>query len=64
LRATSIVKILTHEGVDPKKLSPCGRGENAPVAEGKSVEARQKNRRTEIILTPKLDELFKILETN
>ena len=64
LRATSIVKILTHEGVDPKKLSPCGRGENSPVAEGKTVEARQKNRRTEIILTQKLDELFKILETN
>lgn len=64
LRATSIVKILTSEGVDPKKLSPCGRGEYSPVAEAKNAEARQKNRRTEIILTPKLDELFKILESN
>jgi chemotaxis protein MotB len=64
LRATSIVKIITNEGVDPKKLSPCGRGEYSPVAEAKTAEARQKNRRTEIILTPKLDELFKILETN
>jgi chemotaxis protein MotB len=64
LRATSIVRILTGEGVDPKKLSPCGRGEYSPIAEAKNAEARQKNRRTEIILTPKLDELFKILETN
>ena len=64
LRATSIVKILTNEGVDPKKLSPCGRGENSPISEAKTAESRQKNRRTEIILTPKLDELFKILETN
>jgi chemotaxis protein MotB len=35
-----------------------------PVDSRKTSEARQKNRRTEIILTPKLDELFKILETN
>jgi len=62
LRATEIVRILTHSGVNPKSLIPSGRGEYSPVAEGKSAEARQKNRRTEIILTPKLDELFQILE--
>jgi chemotaxis protein MotB len=62
LRATEIVRILTHSGVSPKSLIPSGRGEFSPVAEGKSPEARQKNRRTEIILTPKLDELFQILE--
>jgi len=64
LRATSIVKLLVNEGVDPKKVTPGGHSEYVPVAEGKTAEARAKNRRTEIILTPKLDELFKILENN
>ncbi|TAH25116.1 MAG: cell envelope biogenesis protein OmpA [Cytophagales bacterium] len=62
LRATSITRILLSAGLSPKRISPSGRGEFMPVAEGKSAEARQKNRRTEIILTPKLDDLFKILE--
>ena len=64
LRATSIVNILTAEGVTPTKLIAAGRGEFMPVAVGKTPEIRQKNRRTEIILTPKLDELFQILEAN
>jgi len=63
LRATEIVRILLSSGVNPNKLVPSGRGEYSPVAEGKTPEARQKNRRTEIILTPKLDELFQILDT-
>jgi chemotaxis protein MotB len=62
LRATSVTKILTEEGVNPMKVIPSGRSEFSPLAEGNSPEARQKNRRTEIILTPKLDELFKILD--
>jgi len=62
LRATSIVRILLEGGVQPVKLTPSGKSEFVPLAEGKTAEARQKNRRTEIILTPKLDELFKILE--
>jgi len=62
LRATEIVRILLSAGVNPTKLVPSGRGEYVPVAEGKTPEARQKNRRTEIILTPKLDELFQILD--
>jgi chemotaxis protein MotB len=64
LRATEIVRILTGSGVDPTKVVPAGRGQTTPVAEGNTAEARQKNRRTEIILTPKLDELFKILDNN
>jgi chemotaxis protein MotB len=64
LRATEIVRILTNGGVDPTKVVPAGRGQTTPVAEGNTAEARQKNRRTEIILTPKLDELFKILDNN
>lgn len=62
LRATSIVRILTDAGVDPTLLIPSGRGENVPLVAGKTKKARQQNRRTEIILTPKLDELFKILD--
>ena len=65
LRATSVVRILTKEGgVDPKQLIASGRGEHSPIAEGDSKEARAKNRRTEIIITPKLDELFNILDNN
>jgi len=64
LRATSIVRILTGEGVQPGKLTPSGHGEFSPVDPAKTVAARTKNRRTEIIITPKLDEIFKILETN
>lgn len=62
LRATAITRILINGGLSPKRVSPSGRGEYMPLAEGKSADARQKNRRTEIILTPKLDDLFKILE--
>lgn len=62
LRATAITRILVSGGLSPKRVSPSGRGEYIPLAEGKSADARQKNRRTEIILTPKLDDLFKILE--
>ncbi|MBC7922019.1 MAG: OmpA family protein [Ferruginibacter sp.] len=61
LRATSIVNILQAAGAPPVKLTAAGRGEHLPVDPAKTAEARQKNRRTEIILTPKLDELFKVL---
>lgn len=65
LRATSIVKIITSSSsVDPKRLTAAGRGEYFPIDPSKTAEARKKNRRTEIILTPKLDEIFKALETN
>lgn len=65
MRATAIVKIITkNSAVDPRRLTAAGRGEYFPIDPAKSVEARKKNRRTEIILTPKLDELFKVLETN
>lgn len=64
LRATSITRILTSGGVSPMNITPSGRSEYSPVAEGKTAEARKQNRRTEIILTPKLDELFKVLEAN
>jgi chemotaxis protein MotB len=63
LRATSIVRILIGASkVDPKIFTVAGRGEYYPVDTENSAEARKKNRRTEIILTPDLDELFKILK--
>ena len=64
-RATSIVRILLDKtSIDPKRLSAAGRGEFVPIDPANTKEARQKNRRTEIILSPKLDELFQILESN
>ena len=65
MRATSIVKIIIkNSSINPRRLTAAGIGEYSPVDADKTAEARKKNRRTEIILTPKLDELFKVLETN
>ena len=62
-RAVSIVRILTKDSkVDPKRVVASGRSEYMPVADNTSAEGKQKNRRTEIMLTPKLDELYKLLE--
>jgi len=63
LRATSVVKILReNKNIAPERLSAAGRGEYVPVDSITTSEGKAKNRRIEIILTPKLDELFKILE--
>lgn len=64
MRATAITKILVRAGVSPKQITASGRGEYSPLAPNDTPANRQKNRRTEIIITPNLDELFKILETN
>ena len=65
LRATSVVRILTKNSkVDPVRLTPAGRGEYFPLDPGSSAEARKKNRRIEVILTPKLDELLQVLGSN
>jgi len=65
MRATAIVKIIINNSkIDPKRLMVAGRSKYIPVDTAKTPEARAKNRRTEIILTPKLDELFEILEMN
>jgi chemotaxis protein MotB len=64
MRATAITKILTKAGVSPKQITASGRGEYVPLASNDTPQNRQKNRRTEIIITPNLDELFKILEAN
>jgi chemotaxis protein MotB len=62
-RATAIIRILLDgSNIDPKRLTAAGRGEFMPVDPGTTPEARQKNRRTEIILTPDLDEIYELLE--
>jgi len=61
-RATAIVNILrTNNSINPQNLTAAGRGEYAPVATNETAEGRAKNRRIEVILTPKLDELSKLL---
>lgn len=63
IRATSVVRILTQKyNVSPLQIQPCGRGEYKPIGTNASPEGRARNRRTEIIITPKLDKLYKILE--
>jgi len=62
-RATSIVRILTIDyGFDAKRITASGKSEFHPVKLNTTDEGRAENRRTEIILTPDLQELFKILE--
>lgn len=62
-RATSIVRILiTDYKITPTRLTASGRGEFFPKADNETAEGRAKNRRTEIILSPKLDELMKLLK--
>ena len=65
MRATAVTRILLkNKAIDPKRITSAGRGEFFPIDEANTPEARQKNRRTEIILTPRLDEIFRILENN
>ncbi len=65
LRATSIVRILLdNSSICQTRLLAGGRSEYMPLDDSRTPEARRKNRRTEIILTPRLDELFSILDSN
>ncbi|MBD0378185.1 MAG: OmpA family protein [Flavisolibacter sp.] len=62
-RATAIVRILTSTyGVDPTRVTASGRSKYEPVDTNETPEGRARNRRTEIILAPKLDELMRLLE--
>lgn len=65
MRATSVVKALLQNGnIEPVRLSASGRSEYLPIDSENTAEARAKNRRTEIILTPNLDQLFKLIQNN
>lgn len=62
LRASSVVQALQNKyGVDPKRLTVGGRGEYNPVATNTTEIGRQRNRRTQIIITPKLDEFMDLI---
>jgi chemotaxis protein MotB len=61
LRSTSLVRELVKNGVNPKQIIASGRGEHFPVAENDTKDGKAKNRRIDIILSPKLDQLFKLI---
>ncbi len=63
LRASSVVQALEKiYGVDPKRLTAGGRGEFNPVADNNSAAGKMKNRRTQIIITPKLDQFMDLID--
>ena len=63
LRASSVVQALQNKyGVDPKRLSAAGRGEYNPIATNDTDLGRQRNRRTQIIITPKLDQFMELID--
>ncbi len=65
MRATSVVKALLQNGdIEPVRLSASGRSEYLPIDNADNAEARAKNRRTEIILTPNLNKLFELIQNN
>lgn len=62
-RATSIVRVLSKEhGVDPKRLIAAGRGEYVPLVENNSADNRMTNRRTRIVVLPKIDQFYEMIE--
>lgn len=61
-RATSVTRIFTENGIPSQRIIASGRAFYHPVAENESAEGRQTNRRTEIVLAPKLDKLWKLAE--
>ena len=63
LRASSVVQELqTKYGVDPKRLTAGGRGEYNPIATNDTPVGKQRNRRTQIIITPKLDQFMDLID--
>ena len=63
LRASSVVQALQNQyGVDPKRLSAAGRGEYNHVASNDTAVGKQRNRRTQIIITPKLDQFMDLID--
>ena len=63
LRASSVVQVLQNQyGVDPKRLTAGGRGEYNPVTSNTTETGKQRNRRTQIIITPKLDQFMELID--
>ena len=63
LRASSVVQALQNQyGVDPKRLTAGGRGEDNPITSNDTAVGKQRNRRTQIIITPKLDQFMDLID--
>lgn len=63
LRASSVVQALQNDyGVDPSRLTAAGRGEYNPIATNDTEVGKQRNRRTQIIITPKLDQFMDLID--
>lgn len=63
LRASSVVQVLQNDfGVDPSRLTAGGRGEYNPIATNETADGRQQNRRTQIIITPSLDQFMDLID--
>ncbi len=63
LRASSVVQVLQNDfGIDPQRMTEAGRGEYNPIASNDTELGRQRNRRTEIIITPKLDQFLDLID--
>ena len=62
-RATSVIRVLQDDfSIDPKRLVAAGRSEYLPLESNDTAEGRSRNRRTRIVILPKLDQFFDILE--
>ncbi|MDA3816000.1 MAG: OmpA family protein [Prolixibacteraceae bacterium] len=65
MRATAVTKIILNSAeIDPSRITAAGRSKYVPLEDAQTADARRKNRRTEIILTPDLSEIFDIIQTN
>ena len=63
LRATSVVRLLTKDyNLNPDQVSAAGKGEFAPKADNSTAEGKATNRRIEIIIQPKLDEIYNLVK--
>jgi chemotaxis protein MotB len=63
LRGSSVVQALQHDyGIDPKRLTAAGRGEYNPIASNNTAEGKARNRRTQIIITPKLNQFMELID--
>jgi chemotaxis protein MotB len=61
-RATSVSRIMIDNGIAPERIIASGRGEHHPMAPNETADGRQSNRRTEVVLAPKLDKLWELTE--
>ena len=63
MRATAVSRILLNDkAIDPKRITASGRSQYVPLDAAKTIDARKKNRRTEIILTPNLSEILQLIQ--